>query len=80
MDAGRGGADFLCKSPAFSGSVGSCVISMNNGSSPINLWAEPEKFCENIDTVVLGIKCVAFWKRVESMKSQWIPCNGHHHF
>jgi hypothetical protein len=45
--------------------VGSCVISMNNESPPINLRAERKKFCENINTVVLGIKCVAFWKRVE---------------
>jgi hypothetical protein len=61
----RGGAAFLRKSSAFSGGVLSCVVSMNNKSPPIDLQAERKKFCENIDTVVLGIKSVAFWKRVE---------------
>jgi hypothetical protein len=48
---------------------------MNNKFPPINLRAERRKFCENINTVVLGIKCVAFWKGVESIKSQEIPCS-----
>jgi hypothetical protein len=33
---------------------------MNNESSPINLGAERKKFRKNINTVVLGIECVAF--------------------
>jgi hypothetical protein len=71
---------FFAISSAFSGGVWSCVVSMNNESLPINLRAERKKFCENIDTVVLGIKCIAFWKHVEYMKSQWILCNGNYHF
>jgi hypothetical protein len=51
---------FFAKSWAFSGGVGSCVVSMNNESPPINLGAGRKKFCENIDTVVLGIKFIAF--------------------
>jgi hypothetical protein len=38
---------------------------MNNESAPINLRAEEKKFWEHINTIVLGIKYVAFWKRVE---------------
>jgi hypothetical protein len=53
---------------------------MNTESLPINPRAERKKFCENISTGVLGIQCVAFWKRIEHMKAQWIPCDGHHHF
>jgi hypothetical protein len=64
---------FFAKSSAFLGGVGACVVSMKNGSPPINLRVERKNFRENITTVVLGIKCVAFWKRAESMKSQWIP-------
>jgi hypothetical protein len=71
---------FFAKGWAFSGGVGTCVVSMNNESFPINLQAKRKKFSENINTVVLGIQGVAFWKRVESMKSQWIPYNVHHHF
>jgi hypothetical protein len=56
---------FFPKNLAFSGAVASFIVSMNNGSPPINLRAEQKKFCENIETGVLGIKCVAFWKRVE---------------
>jgi hypothetical protein len=56
---------FFAKSSAFSGDVASCVVSMNNEFSPINLRAERKKFCDNIDTVLLGMKYVAFWKRVE---------------
>jgi hypothetical protein len=41
--------------------------------------AERKKLYENMNTVVLGIKCVAFWKPDEQMKSQWIPCNGHYY-
>jgi hypothetical protein len=37
---------------------------MNNESPLINPWAEQKKFCENINTVVLGIKYIAFWKGV----------------
>jgi hypothetical protein len=61
----RRGSDFLGKSSAFSGRVGSCAVSMNNESPPINLGAERKKFFENINTVVIGIKCVTFWKRME---------------
>jgi hypothetical protein len=57
----RDGADFLHKSPASWGGV----VSMNNESPPINLRAEQKKFCENINMVVLGIKCVAFWRWFE---------------
>jgi hypothetical protein len=64
---------FSVKSSAFSGGVGSCFVNMNNESPPINLQAERNKFSENIDTVVLGIKCITFRKRVEYMKFQWIP-------
>jgi hypothetical protein len=60
-----GGGDFLDKSSAFSGGVRPCVVSMNNESPLINLRAERKKFCENINTIVLGIRCVAFWKCVE---------------
>jgi hypothetical protein len=56
---------FLAESSAFSDGVGSCVVSMNNKSLSINLGAEGKKFCKNINTVILGMKCVAFWKRVE---------------
>jgi hypothetical protein len=66
----RSGADCFAKGSAFSGGVGSCVVSMNNEPLPINLRAEWKKFCENINMVALGIKCVAFWKCVESIKSQ----------
>jgi hypothetical protein len=66
----RGGADFLRKSSVFSGGVGSCVVSMNNESPPIDLQGERKKFCLSINMVVLGIKCIAFWKRVKSMKFQ----------
>jgi hypothetical protein len=38
---------------------------MNNEPPPINLRAERTKFYENINKAVLGIKYVAFWKRVE---------------
>jgi hypothetical protein len=61
----RGGADFLRKTLGIFGRCGVCVVSMNNDSPPINLRAERKKLCENINTVVLGIKCVAFWKCVE---------------
>jgi hypothetical protein len=56
---------FFAKSSAFSGGVESCVVSMNNKSPPINLRAERKKFCENINTVLLGIKQIAFGKHVE---------------
>jgi hypothetical protein len=56
---------FFTKGSAFSDGVRSCVVSMNNESPPINLRAERKKFCENINTVVLGIKYVTFWKHVE---------------
>jgi hypothetical protein len=77
-----GGAEpiFFANSSVFSGSVRSCVINMHNESPPINLRVEQKKLCENINRVVLSIKCIGFWKRIESMKSQWIPCNGHHRF
>jgi hypothetical protein len=65
VDVRRGGADFFAKGSAFSGGVGSCIVSMDNEWPPINLREEQKKFCENINTVVLGIKCVACWKRVE---------------
>jgi hypothetical protein len=55
---------FFAQSPAFSGDVASCVVSMDNESLPINL-SERKKFCENMNTVVLGIKCIAFGERVE---------------
>jgi hypothetical protein len=71
---------FFAKSSAFSGGVGSCVVSMINESPPINLRAERKKFCANIHRIRLDIKYVAFWKRVESMKFQWIPSNCNHHF
>jgi hypothetical protein len=61
----RGGTDFLGKSSVFSGGVGSCVVGMNNESFHINVRVELMKFCENINTVVLGIQYVAFWKRIE---------------
>jgi hypothetical protein len=51
---------FFAKSSAFSGGVRSCVVGMNNESPPINVQAERKKFCENVDTVIFGIKCVAF--------------------
>jgi hypothetical protein len=51
---------FFAKSPAFSAPVVSCIVSMNNESSPINLRAERKKFCKNINTAVLGMKFVAF--------------------
>jgi hypothetical protein len=60
---------FFAKSSAFSGGVGSCVISMNSESPPINLRAERKKFCGDINTVRPGIKCAAFWKRIKQMKS-----------
>jgi hypothetical protein len=56
---------FFAKSSEFSGDVRFCVVSMNNGSSSINMRAERKKFCEKINMAVLGIKCLAFWKRVE---------------
>jgi hypothetical protein len=61
----RGRADFLRKSSEFSGGVGFCVVSVKNKPSPINLRVERKKFCENIHAVVLGIQCVACWKRDE---------------
>jgi hypothetical protein len=79
---------FFAKGPAFPGGVGSCVVSMNNESLPINPRAERKKLCENMNTVVLGIKYVAFWKRVEEVKSNgfrgmativfgsWMVCLG----
>jgi hypothetical protein len=51
---------FFEESLTFSGGVRSCVVSMKYESFPINLRAERKKFCENIKTFVLGIKCVAF--------------------
>jgi hypothetical protein len=62
---GEVGPIFVAKSSAFSGGVGSCVVSMNNKSPPINLRAERKRLCENINMGVLDIKCFAFWKRVE---------------
>jgi hypothetical protein len=56
---------FFAKGSGFSHSVGSCVVRMNNESPPINLRAERKKFYENINIIVLGMKCVAFWKRVK---------------
>jgi hypothetical protein len=55
----------FAKRSVFSGGVRSCVVSMNNESLPVNLGADRNKLCENIRTVALGIKYVAFWKRVE---------------
>jgi hypothetical protein len=69
---GENGSDFLRKKLGISGGVGYCVVSMNNESPPISLRVERKKLCENIHMVILGIKCVAFWKCVERMKSQWI--------
>jgi hypothetical protein len=66
----RGGADFLRKSSPFSVGVGSCVVNLKNESPPIDLRGERKKFSLSINMVVLGIKCIAFWKRVKSMKSQ----------
>jgi hypothetical protein len=63
VGARRGGADF--RRMAFLGGVEVCIVSMNNEPPPINLRAERKKFCENINTAVLGITCIAFWKRVE---------------
>jgi hypothetical protein len=62
---GEGEPIFFAKTSAFSGGVGFCVVSMNSESPPINLRAEWKKFCEYINTVVLRIKYVAFWKGVE---------------
>jgi hypothetical protein len=56
---------FFAKRSAVSGCVVSCVVSMNNESAPINLRADRKKLCENINTVVLGIRSVPFWKRLE---------------
>jgi hypothetical protein len=56
---------FFAKSSVFSGGVEYCVVRINNESPPINLRAERKKFYENINTAVLGIKWVVFWKRVE---------------
>jgi hypothetical protein len=61
----RGGADFLRIKLGIFGQCGSCVVSMNNEPPPVHMQVERKKLCENINTVVLGIKCVAFWKRVE---------------
>jgi hypothetical protein len=55
----------FAKHSTFSGGVGYCVVSMNNEFLPINLQAERKKFCDNINPVVLGIECDAFWKRIE---------------
>jgi hypothetical protein len=53
---------------------------MNNEFSPIDLRAERKRFHQNIITLALGIKNPAFWKRLEQVKSQWIPWNRQHHF
>jgi hypothetical protein len=62
---GEAEPNFFAQSPAFSGGVRSWLVNTNNKSHPIDPRAERKKFYENINTIVLGIKCVAFWKRVE---------------
>jgi hypothetical protein len=56
---------FFAKRSVLSGGVGSCVVSMNNESPPIKLRAERNKFCDNLNMVLLGINDFAFWNRVE---------------
>jgi hypothetical protein len=41
---------------------------------------EPDSFRENIITTLFRIKTRPLWKGFDQVKSQWIPCNGHHHF
>jgi hypothetical protein len=49
------------------------IVGMNNEFSPIDLRAERKQRRENIITLALGIKSPALWKRLEQVKSQWIP-------
>jgi hypothetical protein len=66
----RGRADFLRKSSASSGGVEPCVVSMNNECPPIDLQGKRKKFSMSINMGVLGIKCIALWKGVKSMRFQ----------
>jgi hypothetical protein len=55
-------------------SPGRCgIVCINHEFSPISLWAERKHCRENIIRVAPGIKSPAFRKRVEQVKSQWIP-------
>jgi hypothetical protein len=71
---------FGTKSATFSGRVRAWIVCMNNEVSLASLWAEPDEFREDIVTIVFGIKTPALWTNLDQVKSQWIPCNCHHHF
>jgi hypothetical protein len=46
---------------------------MNKEPVPINFRAEQKKFCENINTVVLGIKYVALGIEIHSSNNTFGP-------
>jgi hypothetical protein len=46
---------------------------MNNKLSLAGRWEELDSRRKNIVTMVLGITKPALWKRLEQVKSQWIP-------
>jgi hypothetical protein len=71
---------FVTQSARLLGSMRACIVWMNNEVSLANVWLEPDWFREDIVTIVFGIKTPALWKRLDQLKSQWIPCNCYHDF
>jgi hypothetical protein len=53
---------------------------MNNEASLASLSTEPDWFCEDIVTIVFGIRTPALWKSLDQVKSQCIPGNCHQDF
>jgi hypothetical protein len=57
-----------------------CPVYMNNGCPPAPLRAEGNQCCENVVTVLLGIKCHVFRKSLKHVKCQQMSCNRHDDF
>jgi hypothetical protein len=60
--------------------VNSRIVRMKTKFSRCPCWPQLDELCEDIVTVVSSCKTASFWKRVEQVKSEWIPYNCHHHF
>jgi hypothetical protein len=69
----------------FSSGVDARIVDTNTESSLFRCWSQlvaagrswlqMEEACKDIVTAVLAYKIVTFWKRVEQVESEWIPCN-----
>jgi hypothetical protein len=80
VDWERAAVHHLRKSSTFLSSVSFCIVSMNNEFSPVVLWLELSQWCNDIITIILGVKGVPLRRWHDQRKSQWIQCNANHDF